>query len=113
MKEESKNLYAAVILSVLIIFGVNHFFGLHEAPQQPKQEETPAPAVELSTTEETKPASLPLEDALAQDDRITIQTPAVTGSIRLKGARFIDCKRKRSKHLESRIGNKTTLYFLV
>lgn len=88
MKEESKNLYAAVVLSLLIIFGVNHFFGLHEAPQQPKQEETEAPAVELSTTEETKPASLPLEDALAQDDRITIQTPAVTGSIRLKGARF-------------------------
>lgn len=87
MKEETKQLYAAVILSVLIIFGVNHFFGLHEAPKELKQEKA-APVVEIKNTDEVQPASLSVEEALEKDDRIKIQTPAVSGSIRLKGARF-------------------------
>lgn len=86
MKEETKNLYMAVILSILIIFGVNHFFGIKEAPQAPQKEQA-IPVVQTEPTE-IAPETLSLDDALHLNERIKIQTPAVEGSIRLKGARF-------------------------
>lgn len=76
----------AVILSILIIFGVNHFFGIKEAPQAPQKQQT-APVVQTEPTE-IVPQALSLNDALSLNERIKIQTPAIDGSIRLKGARF-------------------------
>lgn len=92
MKEEIKGLYAAVILSIAVIFAINWLF--------PKQ---PAPAVAPATqnvdvVSENKaavPAAakktetvLSPSQAAAQDRRIDISNGAVKGSIRVKGARL-------------------------
>lgn len=89
MKEETKNLYTAIILSFLIIFGVNHFFA-PKTSQQIKQEQTKQqniPVVETVQPQDVVKA-LPTEDLLNQERRIHLQTPSMTGSIRLKGTRF-------------------------
>ena len=89
MKEETKNLYTAIILSFLIIFGVNHFLAPTDLKEK-QQEQTiqeKKPVVEAVKSEEISEA-LPLEEVLGQDKRLSFQTPAVEGSIRLKGARF-------------------------
>jgi len=88
MKEETKNLYMAVILSVLIIFGVNHFFApMPQTPKQTQAQPQTAPVIEAQSLK-NEGSVLSLDEALKKDDRVKIQTPALTGSIRLKGARF-------------------------
>ena len=87
MKEETKNLYTAIILSILIIFGVNRFF----APKQSANTQNQAVEVvpEVEKNEEVKvPVSLPVDKVLKKDERLAIETPSVKGSVRLKGARF-------------------------
>ena len=89
MKEETKSLYAAIILSVLIIFGVNHFFAPKEMPTETKQQQETAPVPEALKTEGRQTDTVLLtEDVLPQDERVQIKTPSISGSIRLKGARF-------------------------
>ena len=91
MKQETKNLYTAIILSFLIIFGVNHFFaptrtsevGLKDEVKQTQN----VPVVEKAEIG-VKPEVMPLNEVLEKDGRIKIETPALNGSIRLKGARF-------------------------
>ncbi|MBO4293876.1 MAG: membrane protein insertase YidC [Alphaproteobacteria bacterium] len=91
MKQETKNLYTAIILSFLIIFGVNHFFaptrtseiGLKDEAKQTQN----VPVVEKAEIG-MKPEVMSLNEALEKDGRIKIETPALNGSIRLKGARF-------------------------
>jgi len=86
MKEETKNLYVAIVLSILIIFGVNHFF----APKQTAQVQQKVEVVpEVKKAEEPKIAeALPVEDVLRTDKRVLIETPSLKGSLKLKGARF-------------------------
>lgn len=92
MKEEMKGLYFAVILSVAVIMGTNWLF--------PKKAITPtaAPAVkaELKAEPQAVPSEQPAADkpvlsvaeAVANQPRIEIASPALSGSIRVKGARF-------------------------
>ena len=85
MKEETKNLYTAIILSLLIIFGVNRFFAPSEPKVQEKQilVEVPAKAQDVQM-----PQDLPVEDILKEDTRASIKTPSLNAGLRLKGARF-------------------------
>lgn len=94
MKEEIKGLYAAICLSVIIIVAVNHFLPANSnAPTN--SENTVEVMVEersLKTddadpiTEQTKP--LEVDEIVNAERRLTINNPALSGSIRLKGARF-------------------------
>lgn len=84
MKEETKNLYTAILLSILIIFAVNHFF----APKTVSQENKVSEVVPVVAQVEEASVDLGLDEALKQDQRIEIKTPSVNGSLRLKGSRF-------------------------
>lgn len=91
MKQETKNLYTAIILSFLIIFGVNHFFAPTRTSEVGFKDEVKqtqnVPVVEKAEIG-MKPEVMPLNEVLEKDGRIKIETPALNGSIRLKGARF-------------------------
>ncbi|MBE6458932.1 MAG: membrane protein insertase YidC [Alphaproteobacteria bacterium] len=88
MKEDMKGLYAAILLSMVVIFATNWLF-----PKNPaRQEVSDTPAKIEVTTEvaqnpltETAPNT---EAILKADKRISIVNDAVRGSIRIKGARL-------------------------
>ena len=91
MKEETRGLYMAIILSIVAILAVNLIW-----PNEPKQTNTPEPATikeaniaptdknNLSLEEDT----IDVEKALKEDKRIDILNDKVRGSLRVKGARF-------------------------
>lgn len=90
MKEEMKGLYAAVVLSIAVIFVTNLFF-----PKKPAVTPAAEPQkVELTTERQTAKETVAdevkfsVEQAAAQDRRVKIANGAVEGSIRVKGARF-------------------------
>ena len=95
MKEETKSLYTAIILSVLIIFGVNRFFAPASKPQNASIEKK----IELpqKIENENKTEFFSTEEALKLDDRVDIKTPDLKGSVRLKGARFDFVELKKYK----------------
>lgn len=92
MKEEMKGLYLAVILSIAVIMATNWLF--------PKKTVAPsaAPAIKAELKAEPQPDQagtataeetvLSVAEATANQQRIEIASPAVSGSIRVKGARF-------------------------
>lgn len=96
MKEETRGLYLAIVLSAIAILIINWVWPAPEVPA-----ETPAPAVkeavvapartQSDTTDLYKPADraiLPVGDALKQNTRIDIANAKIVGSLRVKGARF-------------------------
>ncbi len=90
MKEETKNLYTAIILSLLIIFAVNRFFAPSgntdtSYPATSAQQEKPKIPEKI---EEKASDTLSVEDILAQSPRVVIATPDLNASIRLEGARI-------------------------
>jgi YidC/Oxa1 family membrane protein insertase len=110
---EQRNLILAIVLSMAVLFGFEHFFG-SKAPDPTQQTAetsagtsaggssvpTPgaAPSAPGAATTPTAPgasveqvATETRVKALAADtDRITIDTPSLNGSIRLKGGRIDD-----------------------
>ena len=101
MKEETKGLYLAVLLSILIIFVVNYFM---PTQQMVDNGVAPAPtAPEISSVDEDMNAaslqSTPKtsEDIIKSEERISVETPSLNGSIRLKGARFDSLKLAKYK----------------
>ncbi len=86
MKEETKGLYAAILLSILIIFGVNYFLPAHQAPTEkiPEVTETTVQDTQYPENNENFAASAANENM----PRVEIKTPSLNGSIRLQGARF-------------------------
>ena len=92
MKEEMKGLYLAVILSIAVIMATNWLF--------PKKTVTPAPAPAVKAELKADPQAiqtgqpaveepvLSVAEATANQPRIEIASPVVSGSIRVKGARF-------------------------
>jgi YidC/Oxa1 family membrane protein insertase len=95
---DSKNFLLAMVLSMLIIFGYQFFFGnlLPKPPAQP-------PAVTQQTTQVTGAAVpgtaeaggvIAREAALQVGPRVVIDTPDLTGSINLTGAQIDDLKLK-------------------
>jgi len=90
VKEETKSLYLAVIASILIIFGVNHFFPA-QTPTQNQEQTVAIPEVEnIKAKEVVVSAVEPVEASVAANSQknITVENKDIKGSIRVKGARF-------------------------
>jgi YidC/Oxa1 family membrane protein insertase len=105
MMSDNKNLYLAIGLSLLVIIGWNIFYGApqmqkaHQAQIQQQAHQTAVPA--QPGTEGGAPAATPDKTAAgspkaanaeetAPAPRIKLDTPALSGSINLRGARIDD-----------------------
>ncbi len=97
MKEETKNLYLAIILSIGLIYAVNYF--LPGTPQPvPAEPEAKVEEVAAQPAEtDTQAKNLSATEVLEQDPRLEIATPALSGSVRIKGLRFDNLSLKRYK----------------
>ncbi len=89
MKEEVKGLYAAVILSIVVIFATNWLFP-KKTPLVTEQKTTviETPREEVKQEAVSSEPLISVSDAVKNDKRIKIVNDAVEGSIRVKGARF-------------------------
>ncbi len=97
MKEDLKSFYLAVILSLAIIFVSNQFFSKKQVQTSEQQTEEVA-VVETKTEESVEaPEFEALEDILSASPRVGIDNNAVSGSIRLKGARIDNLTLKKYK----------------
>ncbi|MDO4161416.1 MAG: membrane protein insertase YidC [Pseudomonadota bacterium] len=96
--DDFKSFIAAVVLSAVVVLGFNYFF-----PQKNKTEnltadvtvsaetQTPVAAAEQNEEELSENAVIvhaPVAEVLKQDERLKISNNVISGSIRLKGARF-------------------------
>ena len=96
MREEMKGLFLAIVLSIAVIFVTNRFFPgkTVTAPDVTTSAEAPLPKSPLpQETIRNEDISLTSEvlnpdEAVSQDSRIDIKNAALTGSIRVKGARL-------------------------
>lgn len=90
MKEESKSLYLAIVASILIIFGVNHFFPSQKVITNSKEEIVDTPEVaDLNTNINLIQENiLPAKEIAELENNITVESPNIKGSIRIKGSRF-------------------------
>ena len=95
MREETKGLYLAVILSVMIIFLKNCLWPKKDLPTADKP--LPEVAAEEKTAAIEPAPALPTEEILAKDSRIQIDNSAIKGSLRTKGARFDELSLKKYK----------------
>ena len=102
----SRNMILAIVLAVIVIYGFDVIFPAPKpeyttAPSPKAQTSAPVSIGEgaegMATSSQIKPVPdtlqakpLSISDSLAQDERITISTPAIKGSLRLKGARIDD-----------------------
>ena len=98
----SRNMILAIVLAVIVIYGFDMIFPAPKPePSLNSKAETsvPVPASsDIAKPATIKPAApdtlqakpFSLSEALAQDERIIISTPAIKGSLRLKGARIDD-----------------------
>jgi YidC/Oxa1 family membrane protein insertase len=111
---DNKNLLLAIVLSVVVMIGWNYFYGVpqvEKARQQQQSQQNPretvpgadpqvapqpqavAPASpgQPGTPSTAAPAQIKTrEAALADDRRLALETPALKGSINLRGGRFDD-----------------------
>ena len=87
MKEETRGLLAAIMLSVLIIFAVNYFFPANE-PEYTVQQQKQAPAVTADVTSQETATLLSADEVVKAEKRVPIKNASINGSLRLKGARF-------------------------
>lgn len=125
MKEENRNLFLAIALSVVVLFGWQYFYGVPQmekqkqiaqqnqqtqsgaapagtpVPTAPGQSGQPSTAPAPGQPNATAPASVPAtsapqtrEQALAASPRVRIDTPKISGSLSLTGARIDDVSLK-------------------
>ena len=111
---DQKNTILAIVLSALVLIGWQLYFGLPQIEkqkqiqqQQAQERAQPAPgapapqagtpaqpapgtAPQVPPVPSTQPQTLTREAALAASPRVRIETPTVSGSIALKGARIDD-----------------------
>lgn len=88
MKEDLKGLYTAIILSAVVVLGVNYFFPKPVATTPVAEETVITPAEEVAEQEPAETPLLSVEEALTQDARLNLKNEVIKGSVRLKGARF-------------------------
>jgi len=107
--EDSRNLILAIVLSVLVLIGWNYFYGpklqqdrVNATSQSQTQSTGSAPASangasapRVEASADTGPKTR--EEALAVSPRVTIDTPALGGSIALQGG-LIDDLRLKAYH---------------
>ncbi|MFM2444768.1 MAG: hypothetical protein RJB09_1954 [Pseudomonadota bacterium] len=116
MTSEQKNLFLAIGLSLVVLLGWNYFYGAPKmdaarqvaqtASQQSTQSSLPQATTGAAPTAnpgnpgfanlpgEVAPVVRTREQALALSPRVTIDTPALTGSIALRGGRIDDVSLK-------------------
>ncbi len=94
MKDELKSLSLAVLLSFIAIYSVNYFFGINRRSSIDKPATKLEQAVdELENTSKEEIldiVSLNEEDVIKEDKRLKFNNGTISGTIRLKGARFDD-----------------------
>ncbi len=104
MDENNRNFILAIVLSMVVLFGWQYFFVPKPKPpaetpvagqQQPTEQGPPqpggaTPGAAAPLPGATPAATLTREEALAASPRIAIDTPALKGSIALKGGRIDD-----------------------
>jgi YidC/Oxa1 family membrane protein insertase len=101
---EQKNLLLAIVLSIAVLFGFDHFFGTRSQPpappapataEAPKAGEPQTPQAQTQAQAQAPAAATPLDPLEKRaksvgGPRIKIDTPALHGSIALEGARIDD-----------------------
>jgi len=95
MNDNFKNFCVAIILSVLIVSTMNYFLPQSEIESAPEVK-IEAPIAETETVAETD-KFMPVDEVLQNDERVEIKNDAVSGTIRLKGARFDDLRLNKYK----------------
>ena len=87
------NLITAIVLSVAIIFGWQHFYEkprLEKFAEQTKQYNKTVKAIKENSKQNLEVEVLARSDAIAGVSRVSIKSKALSGSISLKGLRFDD-----------------------
>lgn len=90
MKEETKGLYLAVLLSIIIIFAVNYLFPAQKTSATP-QPEVKLPEITAQSNDDevvSDNQSLTVAEIIENQQRIPVKTSGINGSIRLQGSRF-------------------------
>ncbi|WP_142849104.1 membrane protein insertase YidC [Telmatospirillum sp. J64-1] len=95
---EQRNLILAIVLSIAIMLGFQLLFAPDQPPPQPETSEAapdavaPAPGspVPLAPAQPQAPTVVDRQAALAQAERVRIDTPRLHGSINLHGGRLDD-----------------------
>ncbi|MBB4038955.1 YidC/Oxa1 family membrane protein insertase [Microvirga flocculans] len=113
MREDNKNLIVAIALSLAVLLGWQYFFAAPQAEKQrqaaqqqqstqanPTAPNPPASPSQAGGAAPTVPGTVPStpaapavetrEAALARSPRVAIDTPAISGSINLRGGRIDD-----------------------
>lgn len=112
MREDNKNLILAIALSLAVLLGWQYFYAAPEAERQrhaaqqqsaqvnPNAPNPPASPSQAGGASPTIPGTVPStpaapaiesrEAALARTKRVAIDTPAISGSINLRGGRIDD-----------------------
>ncbi len=99
MREEMRGLFLAIVLSIVAIFITNRFFPGKTVPaaapavtEEAPLPQTPLPQEKIKADELIAAADtaeiMASAEAVRQDSRIHIKNTSLTGSIRIKGARF-------------------------
>lgn len=99
MREEMRGLFLAIVLSIVAIFITNRFFPGKTVPaaapavtEEAPLPQTPLPQEKIKADELIAAADtaeiMASAEAARQDSRIHIKNASLTGSIRVKGARF-------------------------
>ena len=99
MREEMRGLFLAIVLSIVAIFITNRFFSGKTVPaaapavtEEAPLPQTPLPQENIKADELIAAADtaeiMASAEAVRQDSRIHIKNASLTGSIRVKGARF-------------------------
>ena len=99
MKDEIKNLYAAILLSALVIVVVSHYMKPKIASKpvvenvQTEQQIAPLENVSEQSMKEIKSS----QEIISEDSRVNFENDAIKGSIRLRGARIDNLLLKKYK----------------
>ena len=92
MREEMRGLFLAIVLSIVAIFITNRFFPGKAVTEEAPLPQTPLPQEKIKADELIAAADtaeiMASAEAVRQDSRIHIKNASLTGSIRVKGARF-------------------------
>lgn len=94
MKDEFKSLSLAILLSFIAIYSVNYFFGINKTSIVQQQAALTEQATEefekqaLLNNDEISPVFKTTDEAIREEQRLPFKNNVLSGSIRLKGARF-------------------------